>query len=115
MKSWCCMENCGACCKFDLTNREDLKDKLTIDDLKLINSMTTDEGWCKHLDKKNKKCLIYENRPDFCRVDKFSSKFNEYLKNGDKFLINCCKQHISSIYGRKSQQMKKYKISTENR
>ena len=112
MKSWSCIENCGACCRFDLTEREDLTNKLTVDDLKLINSMTTNDGWCKYLDKTNKRCLIYETRPHFCRVNEFSIAFKEYLRNGDKFLINCCKQHISSIYGSKSNQMKNFKKAT---
>ena len=109
MKSWSCVENCGACCKFDLTERADLENKLTSNDIDLINSMTTRDGWCKHLDKENKKCTIYETRPHFCRVTEFSNGFKEYLKNGDKFLIDCCKQHIKSIYGSKSNQMKNFK------
>ena len=112
MKSWSCIENCGACCRFDLTEREDLTNKLNFNDLELINSMTTNDGWCKYLDKTNKKCLIYETRPHFCRVNEFSIAFKEYLRNGDKFLINCCKQHISSIYGSKSNQMKNFKKAT---
>ena len=109
MKSWRCVENCGACCKFDLSERGDLDNKLNGSDIALINSMTNKDGWCKHLDKKSKKCNIYETRPHFCRVNEFSIGFKEYLKNGDKFLINCCKQHISSIYGSKSNQMKNFK------
>ena len=109
MKSWSCIENCGACCKFDLTERDDLTTKLSTQDMILINSMTSKDGWCKYLDRKNKKCLIYEKRPSFCRVNEFSTSFKGYLKNGDKFLIDCCKQHISSIYGNKSEQMQKFK------
>ena len=111
MKSWICIENCGACCKFDLNERIDLKDKLNIEDITLIESMTSKDGWCKHLDRKNRRCLIYENRPHFCRVTQFSKSFKEYLKTGDKFLINCCKQHISSNYGYKSKEMKNFKIA----
>ena len=109
MKSWSCIENCGACCKFDLTERTDLENKLSSNDIALINSMTNKDGWCKYLDRNSKKCTIYETRPYFCHVHKFSTSFNEYLKNGDKFLIDCCKQHISSIYGKKSNQMKIFK------
>ena len=111
MKSWTCIENCGACCKFDLSQRSDLANKLTKKDIDLINSMTTKDGWCKNLDKENKKCLIYENRPYFCRVSEFSTKFKEYLKFGDKVLIECCKQHISSNYGYQSKDMKTYRIA----
>ena len=109
MKSWICIENCGACCRIDLTERDGLSRVLSSKDLALLDSMTGDDGWCKYLDKSNKKCLIYESRPHFCRVNEFSKLFKDYLKNGDKFLINCCTQHISSVYGKKSIQMKAYK------
>ncbi len=109
MVSWRCIENCGACCRFDLTDREDLSGVLNSNDISLINSMTKSDGWCKYFNKSNKKCMIYESRPHFCRVNEFSKSFKGYLQNGDKFLIDCCTQHISSIYGRKSNQMKEFK------
>ena len=56
MKSWTCIENCGACCKFNLSERIDLAEKLSEEDIALINSMTAKDGWCKNLDKENKKC-----------------------------------------------------------
>ena len=111
MKSWKCVENCGACCKFNLSERTDLADKLNKQDIDLINTMTSKDGWCKNLDRETKKCLIYESRPHFCRVNKFSTSFDEYLKSGDKFLIDCCKQHISSNYGYKSEEMKTFKMA----
>ena len=111
MKSWKCIENCGACCKFNLSEREDLSNILTVKDIALINSMASKDGWCKYLDKANRKCMIYESRPHFCRVSEFSTSFKGYLKNGDKFLIACCTQHISSIYGHKSKQMKDFKTA----
>ena len=109
MKSWRCIEDCGACCQLDLSDRDDLSGVLSNRDIALINSMKSNDGWCKYLDKSNRKCTIYETRPYFCRVNEFSSVFKGYLKNGDKFLINCCTQHISSIYGKKSKQMKAFK------
>ena len=115
MKSWTCIENCGACCKFDLHERSDLADKLNKDDIALINSITDKDGWCKNLDRENKKCLIYETRPHFCRVNEFSITFKRYLKSGDKFLIDCCKQHISSVYGGKSKEMKTFKIAVSGK
>ncbi len=115
MKSWTCIENCGACCKFNLDERIDLADKLNDQDITLINSMTAKDGWCKNLDSKNKKCLIYETRPHFCRVTEFSTTFKEYLKSGDKFLIDCCKQHISSNYGIKSKEMKNFKMAVSEK
>ena len=58
MKSWTCIENCGACCKFDLNDRSNLTGKLNSEDLSLIDSMTSKDGWCKNLDRKTKKSLI---------------------------------------------------------
>jgi len=115
MKSWTCIENCVACCKFDLKERSDLADKLNKEDIALINSMTERDGWCKNLDRENKKCLIYETRPYFCRVNEFSTAFKGYLKSGDKFLIDCCKQHISSNFGCESKEMKTFKIAVSGK
>ena len=109
MKSWSCIENCGACCRFDLDERDDLSSILSPNDMALINSLTTKEGWCKYFDKSNKKCKIYKSRPHFCRVNEFSTSFKGYLQNGDKFLIDCCKEQIFSFYGSKSKQMKAFK------
>ena len=115
MKTWTCIENCGACCKFNLNERSDLENNLSNEDIELINSMTSKDGWCKNLDRKNKKCLIYESRPHFCRVNVFSIAFKEYLKSGDKFLIDCCKQHISSNYGLKSKEMKNFRMAVSGK
>jgi len=115
MKSWTCIENRGACCKFDLNERTDLANKLNKEDIALINSMTDKDGRCKNLDRENKKCLIYETRPHFCRVSEFSTSFKGYLKSGDKFLIDCCKQHISSNYGYESKEMKAFKIAVSRK
>ena len=115
MKTWTCVENCGACCKFNLNERSDLSDKLKKEDIDLINSMIGKDGWCKHLDRENKKCLIYETRPHFCRVNEFSTSFKGYWKYGDKFLIDCCKQHISSNYGYKSKEMKTFKMAVSGK
>ena len=111
MSSWSCIENCGACCRFDLTERDDLSRVLNSNDIALINSMTSTDGWCKYFDKSRKKCKIYESRPHFCRVNEFSKSLKGYLKKGDKFLIDCCTQHISSIYGRRSNQMRAFKTA----
>tara|TARA_B100001121_G_C18627299_1_gene592438 strand:- start:703 stop:1050 length:348 start_codon:yes stop_codon:yes gene_type:complete len=110
MKSWKCIEKCGACCKFDLSDRDEIFNILSKEDIKLIESMTGKDGWCKNLDKKNMRCLIYDKRPYFCRVDVFSKNFKEYLRKGDRFLINCCKEHISSVYGKNSEIMSQFKM-----
>ena len=111
MKTWCCIENCGACCRFDLPERENISEVLSNRDIAQIKSMTSKDGFCKYLDKSNRKCMIYESRPHFCRVNEFSRSFKDYFNNGDKFLIDCCTQHISSMYGRRSKQMKAFKTA----
>ena len=109
MKSWTCIEKCGACCQIDLKYRKSLNNILSKEDIELIKSMTKKDGWCKYLDKKNMRCGIYENRPHFCKVSLFSKNFKEYQKKGDYFLIDCCKEHITSIYGKKSDEMNRFK------
>jgi len=115
MKAWTCIENCGACCKFDLKERSDLANKLNKEDIALINSMTAKDVWSKNLDRENKKCFIYETRPHFCRVNEFSTAYKGFLKSGDKFLIDCCKQHISSNYGYLSKEMKTFRIAVSGK
>ena len=112
MKSWTCIEKCGACCRIDLKYRKNLNNILSKKDIELLKSMTKKDGWCKYLDKNNMKCTIYEKRPYFCKVSEFSINFKEYKKKGDKFLISCCKEHISSIYGKKSSEMSRFKNET---
>ena len=111
MKSWTYIENCGASCKFNLNERSNLADKLNKEDIALINSITAKDGWCKNLDKENKKCLIYGTRPHFCEVNKFSIAFKGYMKSEDKFLKDGCKQNISSNYDLKSKEMKNFRIA----
>ena len=60
MESWKCIENCGACCKFNLDERSGLADKLSQEDIDLINSMTGKDGWCKNLDRENKNFKIVQ-------------------------------------------------------
>ena len=111
MKSWSCIANCGACCRLDLSERNDLSGILSSKDIALIISMTSKDGWCKYFDKSKKVCSIYESRPHFCRVSEFTKSFKGYLKSGDKFLIDCCTQHITSIYGRRSKQIKAFRTA----
>ena len=37
------------------------------------------------------------------------------LKKGDEFLIDCCTQHISSIYGRKSKEIKDFRRAVKKK
>jgi Fe-S-cluster containining protein len=69
-------EDCGACCRFGNTARFD-------------PSMVDEHGNCKNLDMETKLCKDYENRPDFCNVNKwyevnFKDKgvsYEDYIKD----------------------------------
>jgi len=73
---------------YDFLRKKIKKNFTFVDDLDVSNKI-----------KNDKKCLNYETRPQYCRVGEFSTSFKGYMKSGDKFLIDCCKQHISSNYG----------------
>jgi Fe-S-cluster containining protein len=87
---WACVKNCGACCKLGpLDSRPDLESYLTrtalhhssisnitlilsyhpAEDLKLYKSMIGPDDWCVHFDQSNRMCKIYDERPQFCRVE----------------------------------------------
>ena len=40
----------------------------------LYTSMIGTDDWCIHFDKENRQCKVYEDRPQFCKVDKKSYK-----------------------------------------
>ena len=65
---------CGACC-MNLKRLYGIYDKLDRGD-----------GVCKNFDEESKRCLIYNTRPDICRVEwvytsfKHDLCYEEYLK-----------------------------------
>eukprot|EP00953_Heterococcus_sp_UTEX-ZZ885_P000399 744-Heterococcus_DN1.PRE.3 len=82
--AWACIQGCGACCYLQPSERPDLEvqqyigncvtycftaaEWLPEESLALYKSMVADDGWCKHYDKTNRACTIYEDRPYFCKV-----------------------------------------------
>lgn len=76
---------CGLCCQL-VGMAQETKD------------LNRGDGICHHYDEDTKLCLIYENRPDICRVDKqyylnFSKEYNweEFVKINIKaceYIIN---------------------------
>ena len=64
---WQCT-SCGACCSYI---------KPLADNGKIDKSCVSPDGSCKNL--KDNKCVIYETRPDICRIDKTLS----HLKDRD--------------------------------
>lgn len=72
--------------------------------------MVGDDGWCINYDKTQRNCRIYNERPNFCRVqpDTFQQLYNIAPKDLNEFAIECCEQQISGIYGNKSPEMDRF-------
>ena len=105
---WSCIPNCGACCRLRPEERQEALEVLSEDQLEIYLKMVLPNGWCKNYDSAKHICLIYESRPDFCRVNCLGKLFDISNKNFDEFAINCCKQQIRSVYGGKSKIMKAF-------
>jgi len=110
MAKWQCVKNCGACCQLDPVDRPDLNDYLSPDELKLYMSLVGEDGWCINYDKDQRNCRIYDERPNFCRVqpDTFQQLYHIDPKDLNDFAIECCEQQITGIYGNKSPEMDRF-------
>lgn len=111
MSQWHCIENCGACCNLDPSERPDLENYLTAEELKLYLSMVGEDGWCVNYDHDSRKCTIYDDRPRFCRVtsDNFEVMYDISSDEFEEFAIDCCHQQIEAIYGEESAEMFAYR------
>ncbi|AFZ34621.1 protein of unknown function UPF0153 [Stanieria cyanosphaera PCC 7437] len=110
MVTWRCVNNCGACCYLAPSERPDLEDYLSSEELQRYLSMVGKDGWCINFDHETRKCQIYEDRPRFCRVksDIFEQMYGVTSEEFDEFAIDCCHQHIEDLYGANSEEMKYY-------
>ena len=115
MANWRCVSNCGACCHLDPKERPELEDYLSPEQLELYFSMVGEAGWCINFDRATRKCLIYEQRPDFCRVlpDNFAKMYGIKTEEFNNFAIDCCQQQIAGVYGQNSIEMKRYHRETQ--
>ncbi len=107
MATWQCVKHCGACCQLDPSDRPDLADYLTPDNLALYLSMVGEDGWCVNFDHANRDCRIYENRPSFCRVTvpTFQAMYGIEPEALNDFAIDCCEQQIEGVYGDRSLEL----------
>lgn len=110
MPNWLCVQQCGACCQLDPTDRPDLEDYLSADNLQLYLSLVGEDGWCIHFDQTTRKCQIYADRPSFCRVqaDTFQTMFGIAPEELNEFAIDCCQQQIEGVYGGESPEMERF-------
>lgn len=110
MKTWQCIKNCGACCHLAPTDRPDLPEYLTPEELKQYLSMVGEDEWCINFDHQTRQCKIYDQRPRFCQVkpDIFEGMYKVNPKEFNDFAIECCHQQIEFMYGDDSEEMRRY-------
>ncbi|HEY9807518.1 MAG TPA: YkgJ family cysteine cluster protein [Candidatus Obscuribacterales bacterium] len=110
MPTWRCVKFCGACCHLDPSDRPDLDQYLSGDELALYLSMVGEDGWCMHFDHNSRECSIYDDRPRFCRVqaDVFQDLYDVGPEELNDFAIDCCEQQIEAVYGDRSLEMLKF-------
>ncbi|BBH06062.1 hypothetical protein Prudu_017610 [Prunus dulcis] len=70
-------------------------------------SMVGADGWCVNFDKGTRKCLIYNDRPYFCRVEAevFQSLYGINEKKFNKEACRSCRDTIKSVYGPHSKEL----------
>lgn len=110
MANWRCVQNCGACCYLDPTERPDLDEYLTPEELELYFNLVGEDGWCINFDHDTRECRIYSERPRFCRVqaDVFEDLYQIEPEDLNDFAIDCCVQHIGDMYGTQSLEMLRF-------
>ena len=106
---WLCISNCGSCCRLAPEERGDAIKLLSEQQQQEYFSLVGHDGWCKNYDKTNKKCLIYKNRPEFCKVENLNSMIGCQEDETESLAIEYCMQNIRSIYGGRSKILKEYK------
>ncbi|NJL69755.1 MAG: YkgJ family cysteine cluster protein [Microcoleus sp. SM1_3_4] len=111
MATWRCVKNCGACCYLDPTERPDLDEYLTPEELEHYLSLVGEDGWCINFDKETRECGIYADRPRFCRVDAqvFQDMYGIEPEELNDFAIDCCTEHIEDLYGERSLESIRFK------
>jgi hypothetical protein len=110
MKTWLCMQGCGACCHLAPEDRPDLATYLTPSELEQYLSLVGPDGWCVHYDGDRRQCRIYDQRPRFCRVlpDTFAQMFGVAEDEFEAFAIDCCQAQITGVYGPQSVELAQY-------
>ncbi len=110
MATWRCVKQCGACCYLEPSERPDLEEYLSPEELDLYLSMVGEGGWCVNFDHITRECGIYADRPRFCRVeaDVFQDMFGVEESELNDFAIDCCSEHIEDIYGSRSLEMLRF-------
>ncbi|ELR99406.1 YkgJ family cysteine cluster protein [Gloeocapsa sp. PCC 73106] len=116
MISWRCVKSCGACCHLDPTERPDLADYLSPEQLREYLNLVGNDGWCVNYDHQLRECRIYSQRPRFCRVepDIFAQMYGVDETEFNDFAIECCLEQIEGVYGNSSPEMLRYEETVKS-
>jgi Fe-S-cluster containining protein len=86
---------CGLCCK-NITNIQELK------------KFDLGNGVCKYFDHNRNECIIYDNRPDICRVDKMFDLVYHKNFTRERFYIENAK--VCNILQEKYEMDKRFRV-----
>jgi Fe-S-cluster containining protein len=105
---WQCISGCGACCRLDPDLRPEALEMLDAEQRQTYLAMVGDDGWCVHYDTGGRRCRIYDNRPDFCRVSTILSMLDVREQAADALAISFCRQQIRSESGGRGRVMRRF-------
>jgi Fe-S-cluster containining protein len=105
---WRCISGCGSCCRLDPHLRQEALAALDPQQRRTYLSMVGADGWCIHFDTGGRRCRIYADRPDFCRVGTLMRLFGAAGDDADALAISCCKQQIRSEVGGRGRVMRRF-------
>jgi Fe-S-cluster containining protein len=75
-------------------------------------AMVGSDGWCIHFDTGGRRCRIYGERPEFCRVSSLAQLFDVPSELADAFAIACCTQQIRQEFGGRSKVLRRFELAT---
>ncbi len=107
-EQWKCVSNCGACCRLAPLERLEALESLSPSQEMEYLKMVGQDGWCIHYDSGSRSCKIYKDRPDFCQVSNLNKFFDTGVQGSPLNAIEYCRQHIRTVYGGKSKEMRKF-------
>jgi len=106
--AWRCISGCGACCRLDPELRGEALEALNPQQRQQYLEMVGPDGWCVHFDTGGRRCRVYADRPDFCRVENLMRLFGAEGEQADALAIRCCSQQIRSEWGGRGRVMRRF-------
>ena len=113
--AWRCIQGCGACCRLDPALRPEALDALNAEQRRQYLAMVGADGWCIHFDTGGRRCRVYADRPDFCRVENLMRLFGAEGEEADALAIRCCTEQIRSEYGGRGRVMRRFQRANRQR